>query len=95
MISQSDYMKKKRMITVLKEQTKFSSILDSSLYTLCIEYGIEKKITNNTNDNCPDFITCNKTNQRINRKQHIKQMTQYQPGYVKDPYLKYNCCKTV
>ena len=89
-------LKKKHMVTVLKEQTKLPPILDSALYTLCMEYGIIKKIQTIDkiiiDDACPTFLTCNNTNQRVNRKQIIKRMTSFRPGYVKDPYLKNVCC---
>ena len=92
MLSQSEYLKKKHMVTILKEQTKLPPILNSSLYTLCMEYGIVKKINNIKDDHCPHFITCTKTNERVNRIQKIKRMTSFQPGYVKDRHLKYLCC---
>ena len=92
MLSQSDYFKKKHMVTVLNEQTKLPPILDSAL---CVEYGIIKKIQTIDkiiDDTCPTFLTCNNTNQRVNRKQIIKRMTSFRPGYVKDRYLKDICC---
>ena len=95
MLSQSEYLKKKHMVIILKEQTKLPPIFDSAFYTLCIEYGIVKKIKNMDqiiDDKCPDFITCTKTNERLNRKQMIKRMTGFQPSYVKDRHLKYLCC---
>ena len=94
MLSQSDYLKKRRVATILKEQTKLQPILDSSLYTVCKEYGIIKKINvlDNITDLCPTFITCNNTQNRDNRKPMIKRMVTFHPIYVKDRNAKNNCC---
>ena len=86
------------MVTVLKEQTKLSPILDSSLYTLCMEYGVVKKIQvidKVSDDHCPNFIVCKNTNDRVNRKRLIKRMVSFQPGYVKDRHLVKLCCDDI
>ena len=99
MLSQSDFLKKKRMVTILKEQTKLPPVLDSALYTLCMEYGIVKKIQTLEKvpvlDNCPDFLTCINTNTRVNRKPMIKRMVTFHPIYVKDRHLIKLCCDDI
>lgn len=64
--SQLDYIKTKRIITELKEQTKFPPVLSSKSYTEYSGYSIVRSSL--YSPSCPNFIMCNGTNARPNRK---------------------------
>lgn len=84
MLSQSDYINRKRIVSQIQNQNEFPPVLDSSLYTVSKSNSISSSITNslitpsqlfqnlelNLSDDCGKFIVCMDTNNRPNRVIH-------------------------
>lgn len=91
-MSQSDYIKNKKIIFQLQRQKELKPILDSSFYTLSKAHSIERDISNTiitysqlallpkVDTECDKFITCSNTNLRPNRMTFERRMVNdYKP----------------
>jgi hypothetical protein len=103
-MSQSDYIKHKKITNELKNQKELPNVLTSHFYTRCLQYGIESEIIKNDivfgpiaplqkENGCPIFILCTNTQERPNRQRGYKTMTMtsFIPLFVKEKKPKI-CC---
>jgi hypothetical protein len=103
-MSQSDYIKHKKITNELKYQKVLPKVLTSHFYTRCVQYAIESEIIKEDiifgpiapikkENGCPIFIMCSNTENRPNRQNKYKtmRMVSYFPSYVKDNKPKI-CC---
>ena len=84
-MSQSDYIKNKKIVLQLQNQNEFKPVLDSSFYTLNRGHSIASDISNTVLNysqlipakvpsDCQKFITCSNTNSRPNRIMYERRM---------------------
>ena len=78
-MSQHDYLIKKKLGTILKEQNKLENVMSSDLYTKFKTMGVSEEVINtiprygqlmmdlSRNNDCAHFILCKNTNERPNR----------------------------
>lgn len=89
-MSQSDYIKSKRMHLILQDQIKLAPILSSSFYTESVSYEVDDHKLFHSTGCVSSFIVCNNTDKRINRMQSLPCMNKYFPIKVKKDF---KCCK--
>jgi hypothetical protein len=94
-MSQSDYLNKKKIISLLEKQVEFPPIMSSSLYTLSKSHSVSNDISNtlitrnqltiqpDISNNCSKFIVCSSTNMRPNRVLRNSAMSNVVRQYVK------------
>jgi hypothetical protein len=97
-MSQSDYIKNKKIVLQLQKQSEIKPILDSSFYTLSKAHSIELDISNTiltysqltpakAESKCEKFITCSNTNLRPNRMTFVRRMVNDYKPFVKQQKL--------
>ena len=97
-MSQSDYIKRKKIVFELQRQKELKPILDSSFYTSSKAYSIERDISNTIitysqliplklENKCAKFITCSNTNLRPNRMTFERRMINNYKPFVKHQKL--------
>ena len=97
-MSQSDYIKRKKIVFELQRQKELKPILDSSFYTSSKAYSIERDISNTiitysqliplkVENKCEKFITCSNTNLRPNRMTFERRMINDYRPFVKHQKL--------